>query len=280
MRHPALETKSNALLFLGQFLLGGVIAPLSLASLSPLSPGQLSLQGLFSACLLCFWVILFWYIVRFSRLSGKSPLNALLNHAALLVLALFVWLGTEYLMLYAVVKPDMFQQLAQLIPLKGVIGTLVFAGTVREIRQKEGLNPYINQQSTDDVEPDFFDEIEPPVLKKPTETQPKIDKITVKSGANIHLIPLTELHYLQAEGDYVILYTATNRYIKEETMKQMESQLPVNFLRVHRSSLVNTDFISRIELYEKQHYRITLKSGQQIRASLTGYKLLKERLHL
>jgi len=106
------------------------------------------------------------------------------------------------------------------------------------------------------------------------------DKITVKSGSKINIIQISDLLYMQAEGDYVILYTAAARFIKEETMKHLEEQLPDNFLRIHRSCMVNTGFISRIELYEKQRYMVILKTGQKLKASISGYKLLKEKLHL
>jgi len=68
--------------------------------------------------------------------------------------------------------------------------------------------------------------------------------------------------------------------MKEQTMKFFEQNLPTHFVRIHRSYIINTDNISRIELYGKENYNIHLKNGVSLRASIGGYKLLKERLLL
>lgn len=111
--------------------------------------------------------------------------------------------------------------------------------------------------------------------------EPVLDRISVKDGTRIHLIHLDELHYIQASGDYVTLFTATGQYIKEQTMKYFESHLPgSSFIRIHRSCIVNSGHIVRVELYGKDSYRVRLKNGVCLRASMSGYKLLKERLSL
>jgi DNA-binding LytR/AlgR family response regulator len=87
--------------------------------------------------------------------------------------------------------------------------------------------------------------------------------------------------YIQACGDYVTLFTPTGQYIKEKTMKFFDTYLPsTTFVRIHRSTIVNTDHIVRVELFGKESYSIRLKNGVSLRASITGYKLLKERLNL
>jgi len=87
--------------------------------------------------------------------------------------------------------------------------------------------------------------------------------------------------YLQAEGDYVMIYTPDEKFLKEQTMKYFEEHLPAErFVRIHRSCIVHVDCISKIELYEKQNYLIALKTGQKLRASATGFKQLKAALHL
>lgn len=105
--------------------------------------------------------------------------------------------------------------------------------------------------------------------------------ISVKDGARIYLVQPDEVLYIEACGDYVTLFTATAQYLKEQTMKQLEEQLaPAGFVRIHRSVLVNTAAILRIELFGKETYRIRLKNQVSVRASSSGYKLLKERLAL
>ncbi|MCL2561807.1 MAG: LytTR family transcriptional regulator DNA-binding domain-containing protein [Rikenellaceae bacterium] len=107
-----------------------------------------------------------------------------------------------------------------------------------------------------------------------------IDRISVKNGAQIEIISITQLTYIQAYGDYVMLYTDTGRHIKEQTMKFYETALPDSFVRVHRSFIVNTDRIARIELAGKDNYTLKLKNGAAIRVSPAGYKLLRQRLSL
>jgi hypothetical protein len=115
---------------------------------------------------------------------------------------------------------------------------------------------------------------------RPVEPDEAIDKISVKDGVRIHIIQLNELFCIQACGDYVTLFTPSGQFIKEQTMKYFEKHLPSDFVRVHRSSIVNTNYIMRVELFGKESYHIRLKNGTSLRASGAGYKLLKEKLNL
>lgn len=115
--------------------------------------------------------------------------------------------------------------------------------------------------------------------EKPEEQEETINRITVKDGSRIHIIKVDELLYIQACGDYTTLITPTGEYIKEQTMKYFERHLPSdNFVRIHRSTIVNVTQISRVELFGKETYQVLLKNGTKLRVSLTGYRLLKERL--
>ena len=120
----------------------------------------------------------------------------------------------------------------------------------------------------------------PPPPPAPTEGE-VIDRISVKDGARIHIIDLEEILYLQASGDYVTIFTTTGQYLKEQTMKYFEQNLPSPaFVRIHRSTIVHTIQIARIELFGKETYQVRLKNGVTLRASNSGYKLLKEKLAL
>lgn len=108
-----------------------------------------------------------------------------------------------------------------------------------------------------------------------------LDRITVKDGARIHLVATNDLIYVQACGDYVTLFTPEGQFVKELTMKYLEKHLPATeFVRVHRSTIVNVAQILRVELFGKETYRLLLKNGDKLRVSLSGYKLLKARLDL
>lgn len=282
MKHPAFTTLSGSMLFVGLFILAGGLMSLCLLGLTTLPLGILMLQGALSGLLFCGLTVLLWYIVKYTKLNGDTLILRVINHVVLFGILVLVWQGCEHLILYLLFKQGIYQQLLALLPSKILCGLLLFALVIQYYSQPE------TEHSTDVIEEEELVEEKPPVseeqltleLEKQSESVFLNEKITVKSGSNIHLIPLHELMYIQAEGDYVVIYTASGRHIKEETMKNMESLLPDNFLRIHRSCIVNTDYISRIELYEKQQYLITLKTGQQVRASQNGYMLLKKRMRL
>lgn len=114
-------------------------------------------------------------------------------------------------------------------------------------------------------------------LARETET---ISRIVVKTGPNIRALYPPEVKYLEAQDDYVMIYTETGKFLKQQTMKFYEENLDQNdFFRVHRSYIVNIDFIARLEPYEKSGYRIFLKSGEKLPVSRGGYQRLKERLN-
>lgn len=111
------------------------------------------------------------------------------------------------------------------------------------------------------------------------QTGEKLERVVVKSGKKIHIITTGEIEYLEAQDDYVMLYCSSGKYLKQKTMNYFESHLDSKqFIRVHRSYIVNVDQINRIELYEKDSYRIQLKKGTTIPVSKTGLKKLKSGL--
>ena len=129
-------------------------------------------------------------------------------------------------------------------------------------------------------ESDFIPSNEQKEEPKP-EQQEYIDRVTIKDGSRIHLVKVEDILYIQACGDYTTLITPTGEHIKEQTMKYFETHLPPNnFVRIHRSTIVNVAQISRVELFGKETYQVLLKNGVKLRVSLTGYRLLKERLGL
>ncbi len=119
------------------------------------------------------------------------------------------------------------------------------------------------------------------VLSTVEENPELLQRIAVKNRHKIDVIPVVDILYIEAEDDYVMIHTATSKFLKEKTMKFMESHLdPAHFIRIHRSFIVNADYIQRLEIYEKESYAVLLKNGKSLKASTSGYKLLKERLHL
>ena len=103
-----------------------------------------------------------------------------------------------------------------------------------------------------------------------------IDRITVRSGNKIKIIPVESIIYIQADGDYISIHTAEGKWLKEQTMNYTENRLPPqSFVRIHRSYIVNVHQISRIERYgEKQ--LIVLHNNEKIKISAARYQLLRQ----
>lgn len=115
----------------------------------------------------------------------------------------------------------------------------------------------------------------------PKETAVLIDRVAVKIGSNIRVVPIDEILYLQSEGDYVLIIKEKGKFIKEQTMKYFEQTLPPKqFVRIHRSYIVNVASISRIECYGKNKQSMILRNSMQLKMSQTGYRLLKASLNL
>ncbi|HVM87767.1 MAG TPA: LytTR family transcriptional regulator DNA-binding domain-containing protein [Puia sp.] len=106
-------------------------------------------------------------------------------------------------------------------------------------------------------------------------------RIVVKIAGKIKIIPVEEIHYLEASDDYVKIHTKEGSYLKNKTMNYFEQTLDTAlFTRTHRSYVVNVQQITRIEPYEKESYVVILKSGKQVPVSKAGYAKLKSVLGL
>ncbi|MDP4209390.1 MAG: LytTR family transcriptional regulator DNA-binding domain-containing protein [Bacteroidota bacterium] len=103
-----------------------------------------------------------------------------------------------------------------------------------------------------------------------------IDRLVVKTGSKIKVIPIDQIIYIESQDDYVMIYTAEGKFLKQQTMKYLEQHLnPSKFIRTHRSYIVNIDTIKQLELYEKSSYLATLSNGTKLKISDSGYKALK-----
>jgi len=107
------------------------------------------------------------------------------------------------------------------------------------------------------------------------------DRIVVKIGTKIRIIPEPDILYLEADDDYIKVYTPDGAFLKSKTMSYFENHLdPNKFLRVHRSYMLQLDQITRIEPYEKDSHIAILKSGAKVPVSRSGYAKLKQVLGL
>ena len=117
------------------------------------------------------------------------------------------------------------------------------------------------------------------LAKKPEPATP-VNRVVVRKGNAINLIPVEQIRYVEAQDDYVMIYHSAGKALKQQTMKFYEENLPKNnFVRIHRSYIVKIEEINRIEPYTKDNYVAVLHSGDKLPVSRTGYKHLKEELN-
>src|SRR5690606_36227782 len=117
------------------------------------------------------------------------------------------------------------------------------------------------------------------LMYKMHQTDGKLERVVVKTGAKIKIIPVGSIIYLEADDDYVKIHTDEGTFLKNTTIASFEEQLdPALFVRVHRSFIVKIDHIARLEPHEKDSYVAVLADGSQVSVSKSGYARLKQTL--
>ena len=225
------------------------------------------LDGVFSIALFFTLAYLSWFVVHFVSLVQVDVL--------ITVFAMLFWLSGSFIVQESIgtLMKTGYAPFLVTLPFRLLIGLLGWLLVLLGYRLQTVCELLPVKTETAEEQDIQSKSVEP--------VKEAIDRITVKDGTRIHLIPIGDILYIQACGDYVALITSSGQYVKEQTMKYFEAHLPdTGFVRIHRSSIVNLQHISRVELFGKDNYRLLLKNGEQLRVSNSGYRLLKERLDL
>jgi len=102
------------------------------------------------------------------------------------------------------------------------------------------------------------------------------ERIVVKDGTRVTLIPCSKLDYAESQDDYVGLVSEGKKHLKQQTIASLEAALdPALFVRIHRSYVVNLERVTRIEPYGKESRMAILATGVRLPVSKTGYARLK-----
>ncbi len=117
------------------------------------------------------------------------------------------------------------------------------------------------------------------LLENPNLFTEEKNRIVIKNGSDIRIVPTADIHYIEAFDDYIKIFTKDTYFLKKKTMNYYESVLNENdFFRTHRSFIVNLKELTRIEPMEKNSFVAVLRSGKKIPVSRTSYVKLKEKL--
>ncbi|MEP6769788.1 MAG: LytTR family DNA-binding domain-containing protein [Acidobacteriota bacterium] len=102
------------------------------------------------------------------------------------------------------------------------------------------------------------------------------ERIVVRDGPKVHVIPVDRVDCLEAQDDYVAVRSDGRKFLKLQTLAALAESLdPARFLRVHRSFVVNLDRLRSIELYAKNSHVALLADGSRIPISREGHAKLK-----
>ena len=106
-----------------------------------------------------------------------------------------------------------------------------------------------------------------------------LKRILVKDRNRVHILPLEDITHIEAQDDYVALHSGDRLYLKKETLSGLEKRLDDrHFVRIHRSYLLNLNYLSKIEPYTKDSRIAILKDGKTLPVSRSGYKRIMDQL--
>ena len=246
----------------------GLAYALSFGFSFSISPIGIAADALISSTLFFCEAVILWSIFTYSRIEILGFYQSVTIHIAYALMSVTIMVLFEYAVMAASAHESLSVYL-QSLPARVFCLIVIYASYRRYYTSNMSDNDYDNDEHDD--------------ADNKLETVAPIDvieRITVKVGTKIKVIPVNEVIYFKAEDDYVSVVTDQGHWLKSERLKDYEESLPSNeFARVHRSYIVNISKISKIERYG-QKQMLSLNNGEQIRISLTGYKILKEKLKL
>ncbi len=106
-----------------------------------------------------------------------------------------------------------------------------------------------------------------------------VERILVRDGAKVHVIPAKKIDYIRARDDYAAIWSQGREYLKQETLTALEEQLDSGlFVRVHRSCLLNVEKLVRLEPWAKGGHLAVMADGTKLPVSRSGYARLRSAL--
>jgi two-component system, LytTR family, response regulator len=116
-----------------------------------------------------------------------------------------------------------------------------------------------------------------PLLAEAAQRNGPLERVLIRDGAKVHVVPVADIAYVEAQDDYVQIHAAGRAYLKNQPLSELEAQLdPATFVRVHRSYLVNVSAIRRIEQASKDSHCAVLDGDLRIPVSRTGYQKVRD----
>jgi len=271
MNNPFLNTWKLRLLYIGIWVIV-IIAQISIVFYySGILNRQIIYDSLIYNILQAACMLGLWHPVRYFGNVKNMPLFVLF-HFILFLISTSLWIGSGYSLIQYIILPSDVSYIPyfmHILPVRIVAGLFLYVIFILTYYLLQSRNELKAQKQS-------IEEKLAAIVPIPVE---KLTRIIVKKNSEFHCINVNQIRYIEANGDYVMIYTDSNKYLKDQTMKYWETHLPDDyFVRIHRSFIVNIEVIAKIELYEKEIYKVHLKNGDTLKASSAGYKLLKQKM--
>ncbi|MFT2092584.1 LytR/AlgR family response regulator transcription factor [Paraglaciecola sp. 2405UD69-4] len=108
-------------------------------------------------------------------------------------------------------------------------------------------------------------------------TTPYPEVLAIKDGSEVTRVPISEIQWIDAAGDYMCVHTGDKTHIMRRTMKELQNELdPKKFVRVHRSAIVNITFVEKLVSHISGEYHLILNSGDELKVSRSHRDSVKE----
>lgn len=118
-------------------------------------------------------------------------------------------------------------------------------------------------------------------LKTSLPEKKHIEKVVVKNGGKIFFVKTKDIEWVESAGNYLKLHVGKNSHMIRETMNAFEKKInPQEFVRIHRSSLVNIEAIHNLENWGNTEFVITLNSGDKVQSGRSYYAAIRQKLAL
>jgi two-component system LytT family response regulator len=118
-----------------------------------------------------------------------------------------------------------------------------------------------------------------PLLAAARSERSPLQRILIRNRADVHVIPVAKIDYLESQDDYVGVHAVGKTYLKEQTLSELETLLdPSAFVRIHRRYILNLSRLSKLELAVSDSRIAILTDGTQLPVSRSGYARLRELL--
>jgi two-component system LytT family response regulator len=109
---------------------------------------------------------------------------------------------------------------------------------------------------------------------------PPLERFWVKTHTGVVLVPVDEVDWIAAEGDYARLHTRDRSYLVSDSLTSLEGRLPPTFVRIHRSTIVNHTRVMEVRPHGALDHDVRLNTGTELRLSRTYYRRLIARVRI